>query len=431
MMNWLDWSSSWLGRRISTKDGSFFSAFFGGSNFAAEPMNADIAMQISAVWKCVRLVSSTIGSLPFGLIATDGSGREDRNATLDIIIRDTPNATQHSMEFWESIIGCQELVGNGFAHKQYNGAKEVSGLTLLNPWGMRPRRLANNRIRWDYTDDKGFRHEFDQDEIFHLKQFSFDGELGLSTVQYGAQTLGSTRAADRVSGQMFSSGMSASGFLETAQILQDKDRTDLQKIMTAYRGQQGVGKLMILEGGMKFNPISMSAQDAQLLTSRRFNIEEVCRWFDVPPILAGHNPEGGTQWGTGVEQVIIAWLVLGLRTRIRRIEATVRKQLMTPAQRVGWTPKINFDALLQGDSAARATLFSNYLQNGVMNPNEVRALLNLAPYPGGELYLRQVNLAPAQTLGENRTQAESIRGVVRSWLGVPDAPQPAPVRQSA
>jgi HK97 family phage portal protein len=420
--NWLDWTSQWVGRRFNLRDGKVFSSFFGGSNFASEPMTADIAMQLSAVWKCIRLNASTIGSLPFGLVAADGSGKEDRNSTLDIVLRTSPNARQSSMTFWEAIIGCQELLGNGFAHKRFNGAKEVSALDLLNPGGMELKRNSEgNDFRWLYTDTDGHRHELSRDEVFHLNQFSFDGELGLSTVRYGAQTLGSARAADRVTGQMFASGLSASGFLKTNQILQAKDRHDFQKIMDDYRGRSGVGKLMILEAGMDFSPVSMSAQDAQLLTSRKFNIEEVCRWYDVPPVLAGHNPEGGTSWGSGVEQVFLFWLQLGLRTRLRRIEGLVAKQLLTPEQRRVWTPKYNIDALLQGDSAARGSLFSNYLQNGVMNPNEVRALLNLPPYKGGELYLRQVNLAPADTLGENPVTAESIRSTVQAWLGVKNA----------
>lgn len=421
---------NWFGKTISlgARSGKFWEAWGGASNWAGEPMNADKAMQLSTVWKCIRLISSTIGSLPFGLVAADGSGREGREVPLDTVIRTQPNQDQTGLTFWESMVGCMELVGNGFARKHFTGtgpSRQVIGLTLLNPWGMQWRRDTNNRLVWIYNDDKGHQIELQQEDVFQLKQFSFDGVMGLSTVQYGAQTLGSARAADRTSAEMFASGMTSSGFLETAQQLQPEDRARLQQIMDEYRGRGGVGRLMILEAGMKFTQMSMSAQDAQLLTSRQWNVEEICRWFDMPPILAGHSSNGTTSWGSGIEQIMLGWYILGLRNRIRRIEAEVYKQLMTPAQKVLWVPKFNMDALLQGDSASRANLINSYLQNGVMNPNEARALLNMPSYDGGEIYARQVNLVPAGQLGDNASaEDEQARMALRRLLRINDAPAP-------
>lgn len=427
-MNWL----GWLGRTFNLKNGGdFFSQYYGGSNWAGEPVNADVAMHLTFVWKCVRLIASTLASLPLNLVAADGSGRKPGSEVpIGDVISDSPNAEQTSLEFWESLIGCHELVGNGFARKHFSGtgpSRQVIALTLLNPYGMKWEKKPGQPLVWFYRDDSGKQIELTQDEVFHLKGFSFDGILGLSTVQYGAQTLSGARAADRTAAQMFASGLSSSGFLQTAQTLEEPDRLRLQKIMDEYRGTGAVGKLMILEAGMEYKQISLSAQDAQLLLSRKWNGEEICRLFDVPPVLAGHNPEGGTMWGSGVEQIILAWYMLGLRNRIRRIQSAIRKQLLTPTQRSLWTPKFNIDGLLQGDSAARANLFSNYVQNGIMSRNEARRLLDLPPYVGGDEFTAQVNLAPVSTLGDNAAQdAVGVRTALRNFLGVVDAPAPQP-----
>lgn len=427
-MNWL----GYLGRTLSlTKNGQFFSQFYGGNNWAGESINADTAMRLTFVWRCVRLISSTISSLPLNLISVDGEQRQaGASVPIQAVISDSPNADQTAMEFWEAIIGSQELAGNGFARKEFAGegaARRVIALTLMNPYRMGWEKKPGQEFRYIYTDDEGRRVEYARDDIFHLRQFSFDGVMGLSTIQFGGQTFGGARAADRTASQMFATGLSGSGFLETAQQLDEPDRARLQKILDEYKGSAGVGKIMILEGGMKYSSMSVSAADAQLLSSRKWNGEEICRLFDVPPILAGHSQEGGTTWGSGVEAQVLSWYILGLRNRLRRIQQSIRKQLLTPTERTLWTPKYNIDALLQGDSAARASQFSQYVQNGVMNRNEARAKLDLPPYAGGDEFTAQVNLAPVDMLGDKPDEASATRNALRNLLGLNDAP-PAPLQ---
>lgn len=417
-----------IGRTFNLKSGGdLFSYYGGGRTWANEPMNADLAMRLTFVWKCVRLTASTIASLPYHLLAADNSGkRADAGLPIESVISRSPNADQTAFEFWETIVGCLELVGNGFARKHFTGSgasRQVVALTLMNPYSVSWEKRPGQELFYRYTDNDGRQIELAKDEVFHLRQFGFDGQAGLSTVQYGAQTLAGARAADRTAAEVFASGMSSSGFLETAQTLEENDRVRLQKIMDEYRGSGGIGKIMILEGGMKYNAISLSAQDAQLLMSRKWNGEEICRLFDVPPVLAGHNPEGGTMWGSGVEQIMLAWYMLGLRNRLVRIQQATAKQLLTPAQQAIWTPKFNIDALQQGDSAARSQLLSTYVQNGLMTRNEARALMNLPPIPGGDELTAQVNLAPVATLGDKSQQdAAAAKSWFRNMLGVSDAP---------
>lgn len=411
-------------------NGNFWGYFSGtGGNWAGEPVSVDIAMQLSTVWKCIRLNSSIPASLPLNLVSTDDKGtRAPADLPVQNVINDSPNDEQTALEFWEAIIGSMEASGNGFARKRFRGSgvsREVIALSLLDPRRVTWERRANNRILWRYTDLSGGQVDIPDDEMFQLKQFSFDGVMGLSAIAYGAQTFSGSRAADRLASEFFAKGMSSSGFLQTQQELEEPDRKRLQQIMDEYRGKAGAGKLMILEGGMTYNPMTISAEDAQLLSSRQFNIEEMCRWFDIPPILVGHSSQGQTNWGTGVETIILGWLQLGLRSRLVRIQQRIRKQLLTPAQRVEWTPKYNIDALMQGDSAARIAFLGQAVQNGLMNRNEARAKLDQPPYPGGEEFTAQVNLAPVNALGDNSNNDSAVvRAAVKRWLGIDETPTP-------
>jgi hypothetical protein len=201
---------------------------------------------------------------------------------------------------------------------------------------------------------------------------------------------------------MFKSGLTSSGFIETGQVINETDRPRLEQVLSEYQGSDNAGKLMILEAGMKYTAISMSAQDAQLLASRGFNIEEIARWLGMPPVLLGHNGAGSTMWGTGVEQIIQAWYTLGLRALLHRIEQAIQKRVIAPADQARYYVKFNVEGLLRGDSAARANLYSVFVQNGIMTRAEVRELEDLEPYAGkgADKLTAQVNLTTLEHIGE-------------------------------
>lgn len=420
----------YFGRPLSIKNPKGWGNAYGARTWSGETINADTAMHIAAVWRAIRLIASTQATLPFGLVAADGDGQSGKDAgvPLDAVIRSTPNADMSAVTFWESMFGAQELTGNAFARKDYTGSgpsRQVIGLKLLNPWGVSPQKTPAGVKYWRYVDSEGVQFEYAWDDLFHLKQFSFDGCWGLSTVAYGSQALGTARAADRTAGEMFKSGMSGSGFLETGQVLNEGDRQRLQALMNEYAGTGNVGRIMILEGGMSYKPLSMSAEDAELLHSRKWNVEEIARLFDMPPVMLGHNPEGGTNWGSGVEAQIRSWYQLGLRSRIRRVQAEVERQLMNAAQRAKWSARMNVDALLQGDSETQARVWATYVQNGIRTRAEIRKLQDLPPIGGADQLTAQTNLAPLATLGQNPDGgANNFRAALRSFLGLADEIDP-------
>ena len=253
----------------------------------------------------------------------------------------------------------------------------------------------------------------------HIKGFGQglkNRDEGLSVIAYGANTIGAALAASEAAGKMFGNGLQASGVLSSEQTLDAAQREQLQKIMETYVGSSKAGKLMILEAGLKYEALSLNPDDAQLLETRRFDVEEICRWSGTPPIIIGHAGEGQTMWGSGVEQILLSWLTLGVDPIADRIEARILKQLIRPAGHRRRYFEFNREALLQMDSKSKAEFLSKMIQNALMRPNEGREKLNLPHEEGGDVLLAPTNLAPLNTLGA-ASDGNAARNAMIAWLG--------------
>jgi HK97 family phage portal protein len=182
-------------------------------------------------------------------------------------------------------------------------------------------------------------------------------------------------------------------------------------------GIEGQGKALVVPPGFEWGTFNISPKDAELLMTRGFNVTDVCRWMGVPPILVGHSAEGQTMWGSGVEQIILGWLVLGLRAYLKRIEAAVNLRLLSDADRSkGIFFEFNFEGLLRADSAGRASLMSTLAQNGLRTRNELRKLDNMPPMDGGDQLTVQSALVPLDQIGAQQQGAEAVRNSLRAWL---------------
>lgn len=394
---------------------------FGLSNEAGEVITTDSVMGISAVYRAVQLNAETVASLPANIfVETDSGPTLARGSQVDTLVRVSPNADQTPMEFWEQLFGCAELYGEGMALKHWNDARtRVVAITPLHPLRMRdidnPQRTA---WYWEYTDFDGNRHQYSPDDVLHMPGFSLSGRRGMSRLEVARQALGLAQSADRTAASMFRRGLRNAGFLETNTALTDDQRKQLEGHLEKFTGPSGSGSLMVLEGGMKFAPLTMSARDAELLMSRKFQIEEIGRYWGTPPVLLGHAVEGQTMWGTGVDSIIQSWQTLGLNHRLRRYQAAIQKRLMTPAERAeGLYVRYNADALLAVNSTARINFITQAVQNSILTPNEGRALLERGAMAGGDKLLAQVNLALLENLGDNEAnQVQKARDAIRTLL---------------
>lgn len=367
----------------------------------------EIALQLSAVWACVWRYANTISTLPFHVLrSTDGvSAKMAREHPLYVVLHDQPNSQMSAVKFWQSMVASMMMWGVCYARKNKIGTRVVS-LTPLRPEYMTAYMNADGEMRYRYWPGQPEDNEdFSADELFVIIDRSMDGYTGLSRIQYAANSLGMAIAGDRAASLTWKNGLRLSGILTIAQWLKPEQRAAYKRIVNEFVGT-GTGTsadkqfgVMVAENATKFEPISMNPHDVELLSSRKFSIEDVCRWYDTPPVLIGHSAEGQTMWGTGVEQIILGWLKMGLAPVLRTIESEVWRQLISPQDRgLGYYAEFNLDALLRGDSAARAAFYSQMSQNGIYTRNEIRSKENLPPMDGGDRLTVQSAMVPLDRL---------------------------------
>ncbi|MDQ1835643.1 phage portal protein, partial [Massilia scottii] len=224
--------------------------------------------------------------------------------------------------------------------------------------------------------------------------------------------------AENASANTFGKGMRLSGVLTMKEYLDPAQREQAKgKVMGAVFGDDRTGNMMLLEGATEFTQLSMHPADAQMLETRSFSVEDLCRWFGMPPSMIGHGT-AVSNWGTGREQINQNFIDYVLRAYMKRIEQGITKSLMKPAERTRFFSEYSVEGLLRGDSASRAALYSVMTQNGIYTRNFCRSLENLEPLPGGDELTVQSNLIPLSLLGKITNTAQAAKSAVLSWLGI-------------
>lgn len=371
---------------------------------AGEPITDQNILAISAVWACVNLLAGTIASLPLMVYRTNSRGERTlaRDHPLFRILHDSPNYDQTATDFWEFSSASIELWGNSYAAIERNGGGRIAALTPLRPDSVSVRRLENGNLEYRWTMD-GENHVGSDRAILHIRGFGGDPLGGMSTLHFGRHAFGLARAIDRAAAGTFSNGMIAQTALTFERWLTDEQRNLAEtKLSEKYVGAKNSGRPIILEGGTKIDVLSIKPEDAQMLESRGFSVEEVCRFFGVPPFMVGHTQKV-TSFGSGLEQQVLGFQKFTLRRRLKRIEQALEKQLLTPAERAaGLTIEFNLEGLLRGDSTARAAFYQSALANGWMTINEVREKENLPRVEGGDVPRMQMQNVPITEAGKQQ-----------------------------
>lgn len=370
----------------------------GQKSQAGPIVSAEAIMQLSTVWACTSATAQLIASLPCGIYERlPGGGKRRIDSELENILFHRPNTTQTGVEFWEAAVLQMMVGGNAYSRRLRVGPRMVGLEPLLK---VKPKR-RDGRFVYEVRDG-GKVETLRAEDVLHLRGFGAGDGLGLSVVRYGVQSLGAALAADRSSGRVFSNGLQPSGVLQTDQKLEPDQRAQLQTLLNTYSGSDRAGKAMVLESGLSWQSVQWNPEDAQLLETRRFQVEDICRWFGIPPVVIGHSASGQTMWGSGVEMVMLSWLQTGINPLLRRIEARLNADVIPPAQRRRWFFEFNREAMLQMDSKAKAEFLSRMATSGTMTANERRSKLNLPPHsdPAANDLLAQTALAPLETLGE-------------------------------
>jgi len=358
-------------------------------------VTVDTTMQLSTAWACVRLIAETISTLPLNLYQRTQRGRViASNHPLYPVLHSRPNSKSTAAQFWEAMVASMLLRDGAFAEIiRYNG--QVASLKFL----IRDRLTHDcRRNMYMYIDPHtGIRRDISPADVFRIPGFSLDGECGLSAIQYGANVFGSSLAAEEAAGAKFKNGLSQTVALEYPQKLRVDQREEARSSLAAISGAANSGKGVVLESGVKAHVIGISPADAQLLESRQFSVEEICRWFRVPPVMVGH--ANVTAWGSGIEQINLGFLTYTLRSWLTRIEQACNTQLLPAGDETRYYAEFQVEGLLRGDSKARAEHYQIMLRNGVYNRDEVRELENKAPIPGGQIFTVESNLARLDSIG--------------------------------
>ncbi|HCJ70835.1 phage portal protein [Agrobacterium pusense] len=381
-----------FGKKLTARDSELYEIWGGGETWAGEHVSTQGALNLSAFWACTRVTAQTIASLSLEIMEkrSDGARIRVSDHPLQELLDESPNADQTSIEFWEGRVLGLCTSGNGFAEKVYSGNR----LVALNrmPADTAVERLPDGDLRYRFND-RGKLIDLPEDKVFHLKAFG-DGDVGMSPVAHARQTLGIAIASERAAGQMFGKGMRAKGFFTFPNQLSPEQRAEARKnFAERYSGPNAPG-VGILEAGVDFKSVNITPRDAEMILNRRFNVEEICRWLGVPPIIIGHASDGQTMWGSGVSAIMQSWLNLSLRSQLRRIEKAISKRIMTPEERRRFKVRFNYEDLLRGDSTARAAFYTVLLSAGVFTINEVRRLEGLPPIDGGDVSRMQMQNVP-------------------------------------
>ncbi|MDX0331734.1 phage portal protein [Sinorhizobium meliloti] len=404
-------------RRLALKDGPGWAAAFGTSNYAGKSVHLHSVLQLATAWACIRLTAQAVSCLPLAMYERRGDDDRVRVDDDDVaeVICDSPNEDQTALEYWESQVAWMAATGNAYSEKVESGRRLIAlqPMPSTHCW---PFRDSEGVLKYNFND-RGKSEVLPREKVFHLRGFGFGGDVGLSPIQFGAQAFGSAIAIDEAAAKLYGNGLQASGVLSSDKTLEKDQREQLQKIMEKFVGSTNAGKLMVLEAGLKYDRLAMSPVDAQMLENKRFSVEEICRWWGVPPIIIGHAAQGQTMWGSGVEQILLAWLTLGIDPLCDRIEARIKKQLIRPAGNRRRYAEFNREALLQMDSKSKAAFLSTMTQNGLMTRNEGRSKLNLPRRDGGDELTAQTNLAPLTQLGA-ANENNAARAAMRTWLGI-------------
>ncbi|MGI2201025.1 phage portal protein [Shewanella baltica] len=405
---------SFMGKTLRLTDGDFWSQLMATSK-SGKTVNVNTAMQLAAVWACVRRIAETVAMLPLGLYErqSDG-GRVQVQSSLSNVLSLKPNADMTAMQFWEAVIASLLLKGNAFIEIHRSGA-DIIALDFLMPHRMDIDLADNGSLVYWYTPRKGKKRQIEKQNMMHIPAFSLDGLIGLSTISYGANVFGGAMSAEDVSANTFKNGMTKTVAFKVDRIMTAPQRMEFREYVKTITGAMNAGKSPVLEQGVSPELIGINPIDAQLLESRNYSVEEICRWFLVDPSLIGFGGKD-SNWGTGLEQKMIGFVTLTLSSWIRRIEQSISINLLTPAQRQTQYAQYNLEALLRGDSASRAEFYSKMTQNAIYTRDECRVKENL-PRRGGnaDVLTAQSNLLPIDQLGA-LSESDKVQAVLTNWL---------------
>jgi HK97 family phage portal protein len=408
-------------------------SFLMGSSTAGKNVTERSAMQMTAVYSCVRILAEAVAGLPLHLYRyKEDNGKEKAiDHTLYHLLHDEPNPEMSSFVFRETLMTHLLLWGNAYAQIIRNGKGEVIALYPLIPNRMTVNRDESGQLYYEYSraaDDLNSNSSGNvilmPRDVLHIPGLGFDGLVGYSPIAMAKNAIGMAIACEEYGAKFFANGAAPSGVLEHPGTIKDPKKVR-EAWQSQFGGSSNAGRVAVLEEGMKYTPISISPEQAQFLETRKFQINEIARIFRIPPHMVGDLEKSSF---SNIEQQSLEFVKYTLDPWVIRWEQSLMRALLSNEEKKQYFIKFNLEGLLRGDYESRMKGYSIGRQNGWMSANDIRELENLdriSREDGGDLYLVNGNMLPLRDAGayankeniqkeEDSNEEQEVLGVEKS-----------------
>ena len=384
--------------------------FYFGTSGSGKSVTAQTAIQLSTVYACVRVIAETVASLPLNVFETGKEGSSKaQDHPLYRLLHDEPNAEMTSFIFREVMLTHLLLWGNSYCQIIRTGRNRITGLYPLLPDKMAVDRDKSGTLVYTYTTRDGKPVVLDPSDVMHIPGLGFDGIMGYSPIALERNAIGLGIASEEYGSKFFSNGARPSGILTHPNTVKNP-KALRESWNAAYGGSANAGRVCVLEEGMRFESIAMPNNEAQFLETRKFQVDEICRIFRVPPHLVC-NLEHATF--SNIEHSSIDFAVHTIRPWLVRIEQAMNRALFSDQEKGGnfsgrrFYVGFNMDGLMRGDYKSRMEGYAIARQNGWMSANDIRELENLNPMSeedGGNAYLVNGNMISVRRAAQNNVE---------------------------
>ena len=354
-------------------------------------------MRVSTVLACARVLAEGVAQMPLRLYrsGSDDSKQPATEHPVYWLLYRRPNEWMTSFEFREVLTLHAALTGNGYAFINRLGDGRIRELIPILPGNVTVEQAKDYTLSYRVRGGDGAEiATIPWQNMLHLRGPSWDGFRGMNSVQLAAEAIGLSVATERAQGKLFANGARPGGILSTEQVLDEKQIQRIREAFAAAYSGSNQFKTAVLDGGFKYAQTTMTGVDAQQLESRKFQIEEICRFFRVYPAMIGYSDKASTY--ASVEQFFLAHVVHSLGPWIERWEQALSRDLLTDDElKSGLFPKFSVQGLLRGDARSRVEYYRGMWNVGAISPNEIRSLEELNPYEGGDEFRVPLNTVDA------------------------------------
>ncbi|SCW77535.1 phage portal protein, HK97 family [Sphingobium faniae] len=378
---------------VITSPAELEAALRGEPTATGEVVTPETALRVGAVFGCIRLIAGKVATLPLDVNrrVDDRTRVEASDTAMWELMRRRPNRWQRPAQFKRMLQAHVLLRGNGYALKSVSRG-EVRELVPLHPDRVTVRQLDNLELEYDVVRRNGSRITVPQSEMFHLYGLTLNGYCGVSPLTFARETIGQARARDRQVAGTFKNGARPSGAVSMpdGKKLSDNAYNNLQRSLDEFRaGGERDGGVLLLEEGLKWETISLSPTDLQWIEAQKLSRSEICMFFGVPPSMIGDNSGSDSNWGTGLQQKSDGFGAYTLDDHLVMWEEEIGAMISDPRIYA----RFNRAAMVRTDIKTRNAAYVQALQWGWMSPNEVRALEDMNPREGGDIYYPPPNTA--------------------------------------